>query len=103
MMAESGETEVPSGGSKLDELLIRWEELREQGQSIAVEDLCSDCPELAPELARRIGALRGMAPLLGESATLPESAPSGSGRQHRARGSASSRSEFLDLRFHAAG
>jgi hypothetical protein len=42
---------------RLDELLLRWEELHEQGQSLSADELCSTCPELAGELGRRI-ALR---------------------------------------------
>ncbi len=49
---------------RLDELLLRWEELREQGQSLSAEELCSTCPELAGELARRIALLRKFDPLL---------------------------------------
>ncbi len=43
---------------RLADLLIRWEELQEQGQDIAAAELCQDCPHLAPELARRIHALK---------------------------------------------
>ena len=35
-----------SDDTKIDELLDRWEELREQGESISPEELCRDCPEL---------------------------------------------------------
>jgi hypothetical protein len=35
-----------SDDTKIDELLDRWEELREQGKSISPEELCRDCPEL---------------------------------------------------------
>jgi len=49
---------------KISQLLARWEELREQGQTVAVESLCSDCPELAAELARQIQALISMDQLL---------------------------------------
>jgi tetratricopeptide (TPR) repeat protein len=43
---------------RLAELLLRWEELHEQGRDVSAEDLCQDCPHLAPELARRIHALK---------------------------------------------
>ncbi len=41
----------------LADLLVRWEELREQGQDVSALELCQDCPHLADELARRINAL----------------------------------------------
>lgn len=41
----------------LADLLVRWEELREQGQDVPALELCQDCPHLADELARRINAL----------------------------------------------
>jgi tetratricopeptide (TPR) repeat protein/tRNA A-37 threonylcarbamoyl transferase component Bud32 len=48
---------------KLRELLIIWEETRERGESLTVDRLCRDCPELADELARQIQALRDWDPL----------------------------------------
>lgn len=51
--------------TRLADLLLRWEELREQGQPRSAEELCADCPELAAELCRRIEALRSMESLLG--------------------------------------
>src|SRR5580658_4379338 len=49
------ETEV-----RVNDLIDRWEELREQGTPPSVEALCWDCPELVPELRRRIRALTEM-------------------------------------------
>ena len=43
---------------KLRELLIVWEEARELGETLTVEHLCRECPELAVELEQRIQALR---------------------------------------------
>jgi eukaryotic-like serine/threonine-protein kinase len=45
---------------RLADLLLRWEELREKGQTITPEDLCRDAPELLPEVCRRIVALERM-------------------------------------------
>jgi hypothetical protein len=45
---------------RLDELLLRWEELSESGQELSAEQFCQDCPELAEELHRRIDALRSL-------------------------------------------
>jgi hypothetical protein len=44
----------------LDEILLRWDELREQGSAPTAEDLCRDQPELAGEVARRIEALQAV-------------------------------------------
>ena len=52
---------------RLDQLLHRWEELCQQGGSPSAEELCSTCPELAGELARRIALLRAFDPLLTDS------------------------------------
>ena len=45
----------------LAELLLRWEELYEQGQDVPASQLAKDHPELADELARRIRVLKGIA------------------------------------------
>jgi serine/threonine protein kinase len=45
---------------QLGDLLMQWEELRQQGKSIAAEDLCADTPELRDELCRRIDALKAL-------------------------------------------
>jgi len=47
-----------SDDAKIDELLDRWEELREQGESMSSEELCHDCPELLDALNEQIFALR---------------------------------------------
>jgi eukaryotic-like serine/threonine-protein kinase len=46
--------------ARLSQLLSRWEELRRQGQDPPAEELCSDCPDLAPELKRRMEALQAV-------------------------------------------
>jgi tetratricopeptide (TPR) repeat protein len=43
---------------RLAELLLFWEERHEQGEDPSAEDLCRDCPHLAPLLAQRIHALK---------------------------------------------
>jgi WD40 repeat protein len=46
--------------NRVVDLLLRWEELREQGQPVSVEELCRDCPEYLEEVRRRmrfLGAL----------------------------------------------
>ena len=42
----------------LADLLLRWEELKEEGRDIPAADLAPDHPELVPELDRRIGLLK---------------------------------------------
>jgi hypothetical protein len=38
----------------LEELLLRWEELREQGREAGAETLCAGRPDLVAELEQRI-------------------------------------------------
>jgi WD40 repeat protein len=67
--------------ARVSELLLRWEELRDQGQPASPEELCQDCPEQMPELRRLIQDLEGMRPALAaasEAATGPP-APAGDG------------------------
>jgi hypothetical protein len=40
------------------DLLLRYEEGREQGQSLTPEELCRDCPELLPEVRRHLADLQ---------------------------------------------
>jgi serine/threonine protein kinase len=49
-----------SADGPISDLLLRWEELREQGQTVSAEELCRDCPELAEEVRRRIEALEAV-------------------------------------------
>ena len=55
----------------LAELLVRWEELREQGRDASAVELCQDCPHLIDELQRRIDALLATA-WLNEPLVAPE-------------------------------
>jgi serine/threonine protein kinase/tetratricopeptide (TPR) repeat protein len=88
--------------SRLAYLLLRWEELQEQGRSLSADELCSTCPELAEELGRRIALLRRLDPMLDATTTHGgEPQPRTAGASTRE--SASARAEFRDLRFHAAG
>ena len=62
---------------RLDALLLRWEELVEQGRPASPEELCRDCPELLDELSRRVRALARMREALGvaKPGAPPASAP----------------------------
>ena len=42
---------------KFDELLDRWEELREAGTPVSPEELCRDCPELLDDVRRQVEAM----------------------------------------------
>src|SRR6266542_1376408 len=50
---------------RLDELLLRWEELADGGRDVSIDELCRDCPELIDELRRRVDGLREVAWLSG--------------------------------------
>src|SRR5690606_36161504 len=45
------------GAPPVEELLLRWEQAREQGQPVTPEELCRDCPEYLPALRRCIALL----------------------------------------------
>ena len=49
---------------RLGDLLVRWDEAREQGEELSAKELCADCPDLATELSRRIHSVRAMSWLL---------------------------------------
>ncbi len=57
-----------SSSATLDELLLRWQELRHRGGSPALHELCAEDPSLAEELARRIAAFESMEAMLGVGA-----------------------------------
>jgi serine/threonine protein kinase/formylglycine-generating enzyme required for sulfatase activity len=42
---------------RIQSLLVRWQELKDQGVEPSVEELCCDCPELTDELRRCIRAV----------------------------------------------
>src|ERR1700739_206089 len=50
--------------TRLDALLVRYEELRAQDTPVSPEELCQDCPELAADLKRQIQMLESMNALL---------------------------------------
>src|SRR5262245_38066039 len=50
--------------AQLGELLMQYEERRQHGEAIAAADVCRDCPELVPELEKRIDALNQLGPVL---------------------------------------
>lgn len=60
---------------RLDDLLLRWEELAEAGQDVSAAELCRDCPQLGEELERRIQALRRANCLSALHQPLPPASP----------------------------
>jgi serine/threonine-protein kinase len=55
-------------------LLLRWLELREQGQGASAEELCAGRPDLLDELRRQIEALGSMEQFLGPTGGMPDAA-----------------------------
>ncbi|MGF1581822.1 MAG: serine/threonine protein kinase [Gemmataceae bacterium] len=53
-----------SQNGQLSDLLLAWEESREQGETISPEQLCRNCPELLPKLREQIRALEALSPML---------------------------------------
>lgn len=39
---------------QIDDLVAEWQKRYEQGEYVSADELCSDCPELTPEVVRRI-------------------------------------------------
>src|SRR6476661_3125350 len=56
--------------TEVGDLLLRWEQLRGQGQAVSAEGLCPDRPDLLPELRWRIRALEFMDSVLRPAASL---------------------------------
>src|SRR5262245_10409285 len=55
----------------VSELLLRWRELRRQGQPCSAELLCAECPDLTDELRHRIEAIEAMERRLGPVLAAP--------------------------------
>jgi tRNA A-37 threonylcarbamoyl transferase component Bud32/mono/diheme cytochrome c family protein len=54
-----------STASGINGLLLRWQEARDEGQSLTAEELCTEQPELVEDLRRHIQALQSMENRLG--------------------------------------
>jgi serine/threonine protein kinase len=61
-------------------LMVRWEQLCEQGQPIAAEELCRDCSQLIGEVRRRIQILQSFDRVLGSLGAEPPSTSRPSGQ-----------------------
>jgi serine/threonine protein kinase len=62
-----------SDNSRLSELLLRWQDHRDKGQTLSPEELCVGCPEFVDELRQRIDALCSMEAFMGDNSTGPQS------------------------------
>ncbi len=51
--------------TRLDDLLVRWEERYQEGEVLSPEELCRDCPELLEEVRRQIEKLQRVKALMG--------------------------------------
>ncbi len=90
---------------RLAELLDRWEEAQEQGESLSAEELCAECPELVDAVRQQVEALREIDARLQTHVTDGEETPGGEPAD--AADPASEplviHPEFAELKFHAKG
>jgi serine/threonine protein kinase len=68
-----------SRDEQVSELLLRWQEFRQQGRHLTAEELCADCPELVAELRQQIQALESMEAILGLGHEALAEAPAAAG------------------------
>ena len=66
----------------IDELMLRWEAARQQGQNPRPEELCAEHPQFVVEVGRQIHAVLSMERVLGVNqqdnvATVPSRGPEG--------------------------
>jgi serine/threonine-protein kinase len=67
---------------QVTELLLRWQELREEGQFVTAAELCAGCPELAAELQCRMESVDHWERFLGtdDEAEAPDPTPASFGK-----------------------
>jgi serine/threonine protein kinase len=58
---------------RLEQLILRWQELHEAGRPVSARELCADCPELAETLRRSVRALAYWERFLGTGSVLAQS------------------------------
>jgi serine/threonine-protein kinase len=61
-----------SNEDAISELLLQWEERRQQGETLTAEELCRDCPEYAQVVRERLGALQAIYQVLNLDVTRPD-------------------------------
>ncbi len=72
--------------TRLDDLLLRWEELRDAGQAVTPEQLCADTPELLDDLRKQIAALQAFDPVARFGQETAGAATGSDGRKETATG-----------------
>jgi hypothetical protein len=65
----------------ISELLLRWQERREEGQVFSLTDLCAGHPELVAELVQQVEALNSMQNLLQSHNTQAQPTTTDAGRR----------------------
>jgi tetratricopeptide (TPR) repeat protein/tRNA A-37 threonylcarbamoyl transferase component Bud32 len=93
---------------RISDLLVQWDEARDQGHLLTPEELCRNCPELVTEVERHIRALRKLGSLLDTRDTDAETPPSAPPATPHASVSlelavAKGESRYTPTKFHAAG
>ncbi|MFV0443241.1 MAG: serine/threonine protein kinase [Planctomycetaceae bacterium] len=88
---------------KLEELLLAWEEIYEQGQNLPAEEICADCPELAADLQSRINVLLKMERFGASSESPSDPAPVDSGEKPQLAGTVPIENIYRIKGLHAAG
>ena len=56
----------------VSDLLLRWEELRDEGKTVTAEEICRECPDLTAEVRRGIETLEAVYRVPNGAGTLPE-------------------------------
>ena len=49
-----------SDDTRIDDLLLQWDDLRRSGEEVTADELAADCPELIEPLRQRISAIQAM-------------------------------------------
>ena len=49
-----------SHDTRIDDLLLQWDDLRRSGEEVTADELAADCPELIEPLRQRISAVQAM-------------------------------------------
>ena len=61
-----------SDEQRIEDLLVTWEEHRESGQPVSVEELCADHPELSQRVRSRIEVLQRVYAMLNQPTAVAE-------------------------------
>ena len=96
----------PPTHSQVAELVARWEESRESGRVISLDELCRDCPQFRHAVEERIKAIESLDPLI--DAGIETGSRTGSTlhdlpSERLANKSVTARAHYSVIRPHAAG